>query len=48
MSVQTFLTATTSKLTSKSSSLDTTLILEHKIEIKLKAAEEKLKATVKR
>jgi hypothetical protein len=39
------LTATTSKLTSKSSALDIAVIREHEMEIKLKAAEEKLKAT---
>jgi chromosome segregation ATPase len=38
------LTATTSKLPSKSFTLDTTMIREHEMEIKLKAAEEKLKA----
>jgi molybdopterin-biosynthesis enzyme MoeA-like protein len=43
--VQASLTATTSKLASKSSALDTTVIWRHEMEIKLKAAKEKLKAT---
>jgi hypothetical protein len=43
-SVQASLTATTSKLTSKSFALDIVVIQEHEMEIKLNAAEEKLKA----
>jgi hypothetical protein len=43
--VQASLTATTNKLTSKSSALDTVVIREHEMEIKMKAAEEKLKMT---
>jgi hypothetical protein len=42
--VQASLTATVSKLASKSSALDTVVIREHEMEIKLKATEEKLKA----
>jgi hypothetical protein len=42
-SVQASLTATTNKLTSKSSALDTAVIRQHEIEIKLNATEEKLK-----
>jgi hypothetical protein len=42
--VQASFTATTSRLTSKSSALDTAVIREHEMEIKLKAAKEKLKA----
>jgi hypothetical protein len=42
--VQASFTATTSRLTSKSSALDTAVIQEHEMEIKLKAAKEKLKA----
>jgi hypothetical protein len=38
-SVQTSLTATTSKLASKSSTLDTVVIWAHEMEIKLKAIE---------
>jgi hypothetical protein len=43
--VQASLTATTNKLTNKSSALDTVVIREHEMEIKMKAAEEKLKMT---
>jgi hypothetical protein len=35
-------------LASKSSALDSTVIREHKMEIKLKAAKEKLKTTVEK
>jgi predicted nucleotidyltransferase len=42
-SVQASLTATIEKLTSKSSALDFAVVWDHQMEIKLKAAEEKVK-----
>jgi hypothetical protein len=47
-SVQASLTATTSMLASKSFALDTMVIQEHEMEIKLKKVEEKLKAAEKK
>jgi hypothetical protein len=43
-SVHAFLTTTASNLASKSSTLDTTVIWAHEMEIKLKAVEEKMKS----